>query len=358
MASRLQRGRPVLAEEASRPPKVAAAETTLVLRSHDGDVEIEPLGGERYRVTLHPKTTSVPPERRTAETTLPPAIVHELLRLSFPRLCDTLARHDDPTYVIRAVVGQVMAYCEPRELDGRRILDFGCGAGASTLCLAAALPRTEVLGVELDADLVEHARRIAAFRRLENVRFLVSPDGSRLPAGLEPCDVVMLSAVYEHLLPDERAVLLPLLWRQLRPGGVLFINQTPYRYFPYEHHSTGLWLINYLPDPCALFLARRFSRINRDDNGARDWRGHLRGGIRGGTEGEILAHLRRAGDGRPAVMQPREQDRAAYWLARTAPDRYRRAKHLVARFFRWTDRLLGTVPSMNLDVAIRKVATL
>jgi hypothetical protein len=38
------------------------------------------------------------------------------------------------------------------------------------------------------------------------------------------------------------------LWRQLRLGGILFLNQTPHRYYPLEHHTTGLPLLNYLPE--------------------------------------------------------------------------------------------------------------
>jgi hypothetical protein len=80
------------------------------------------------------------------------------------------------------------------------------------------------------------------------VRFLVSPDANSLPPEIGTFDFVMLSAVYEHLLPEERRRVMPWIWSKLKPGGTLFINQTPYRYFPYEHHTTGLWFINYLPD--------------------------------------------------------------------------------------------------------------
>ena len=35
---------------------------------------------------------------------------------------------------------------------------------------------------------------------------------------------------------------MPLIWSKLKPGRTLFINQTPYRYFPYEHHTTAFGL--------------------------------------------------------------------------------------------------------------------
>lgn len=113
-----------------------------------------------------------------------------------------------------------------------------------------------------------------------------------------------------------------------------------------------MWFINYLPDKLSLFLARHFCRINPDVNKSRDWTVHLRAGIRGGTEREILRNLREAA-GRATILQPKDRDRAAYWLAGTSAQ-HRRIKQAIAALFRITDKFFGTVPSMNLDVAIRK----
>jgi len=62
--------------------------------------------------------------------------------------------------------------------------------------------------------------------------------------------------------------------------------------------------------------------------------------------------------GRPVVLQPlpyRYRDRADYWLSGTSA-RLRRPKKAIAALFRATDRLFGTVLSMNLDLAVRKEA--
>ena len=118
--------------------------------------------------------------------------------------------------------------------------------------------------------------------------------------------------------------------------------------------STGLWFINYLPDRLSHFVARNFSKANPAVNKSRDWNVHLRAGIRGATEAEILSNLRRARTGHATVIQPKGQDRAAYWLSGTNPERYRPLKKSIAAFFRMTDKLWGTVPGMNLDVVIRK----
>ena len=101
--------------------------------------------------------------------------------------------------------------------------------------------------------------------------------------------------------------MMPLIWSSMKYGGVLFVNQTPYRYFPYERHSTGLWFINYLPDRLCLFLASNFSQINPEVNKSQDWAVHLRSGLRGGAEAETLRNLGLAEAGCPTVIQPRER---------------------------------------------------
>ena len=87
------------------------------------------------------------------------------------------------------------------------------------MTIGRLLPRTEVVGVELSPEKIEMANRIRAFRSLDNVKFLCSPSGSELPPGIGHFDFVMLSAVYEHLVPDERKVVMPRLWSALKPGG-------------------------------------------------------------------------------------------------------------------------------------------
>ena len=338
--------------ESSRPWAPFTPSPT-VLTCPDGTVEVLPLPEGRFRVTLKPVDEDLFIPLRTCETSLPLEIISDFLERSFAWLCDSLSRHDDPRYVIKTLQRQLLAYFDPEAFAGKRLLDFGCGSGASTLCMAALFPNTEVVGVELSQSNVEMARKICAARGLSNCSFLMSPDGNSLPPGLGTFDFAMLSAVYEHLLPDERRQVMPLIWSSLNPGGVLFVNQTPYRWFPFEHHTTGLWFINYLPDRLSLWLARRFSRHNPSENKGQDWNGLLRGGIRGGTEAEIISDLRQAKDGDPRVIQPREGTRADYWLTCTSK-RYITIKKTIAALFWLTDKTLGTVPSMNLDVVFRK----
>ena len=95
---------------------------------------------------------------------------------------------------------------------GKRVLDFGCGSGASTMVLNRILGGAEICGVELDANLLRIAKARAHHYGLPGERLLLSPDGLTLPTGLGTFDVVVLSAVWEHLLPLERPAVLKQIW--------------------------------------------------------------------------------------------------------------------------------------------------
>lgn len=84
---------------------------------------------------------------------------------------------------------------------------------------------------------------------------------------------------------------------------------------------------------------------------------HLRGGLRSGTECGNLRQFDRRSHKRGRILQPRQDgvgDRAALWLSNTNPRRYPTLKELIARAFRLTDQLWGTIPGLNLEVVIQK----
>lgn len=269
-----------------------------------------------------------------------------------PRLEDLLSRLNPKGEVARILTTQISAYMNPESLAGKRLLDFGCGVGASSLALARFLPRTEIVGVELNAEQVRIGTLLQTKEGFTNLRFVVSPAGDRLPPAIGIFDAIMLSAVYEHLLPEERPVVLPLLWSVLKRDGIIFINQTPHRWFPKEHHTTNLWGVNYLPAA----LARKSARWSTRDVRGDDWPTLLRKGIRGGTERSMLRELTGGRTDDARILQPIQfRDRAEYWLQHTST-RHRRMKHFFASGFRLSERIFGTIPTTHVDVAIQKIS--
>ncbi len=200
----------------------AELEAIRSIRSEKGTVQIFPLEGNRFRIVLNPVNPDLYTLTRACDTSLPVDIIESLAEeLEFAWLCDHIARLEDPAYVADILKRQLFAYFSPEQFAGKRLLDFGCGIGASSIIMAECLPDTEIIGVELDASRVAIARRLAKFKGLKNVTFRVSPTPDALPPGIGMFDFVMLSAVYEHLLPEERKTLMPLLWSRLVEDGVI-----------------------------------------------------------------------------------------------------------------------------------------
>jgi 2-polyprenyl-3-methyl-5-hydroxy-6-metoxy-1,4-benzoquinol methylase len=115
------------------------------------------------------------------------------------------------------------AYALPGDLQGRRVLDFGCGSGENSLLLARRGAR--VVGVDISEALLHLARRRMEVNHLADSAEFVAGSAHDLPLRDESVDVVFGIAILHHLdLPrTSREVL-----RVLKPGGIA-IFQEPVR---------------------------------------------------------------------------------------------------------------------------------
>lgn len=332
-----------------------AAVPKLTLKTDTGTATYEQ-DGETAVVTVDPGPSKWI-AHSTCRTSYPPELVQRVLDVKGVQdLCDELLREEDPLYVRNELTHGILGFVPADWFRGRRILDFGSGSGSSTIVLQSLLPGAHVVGVELRQDFVDLAKERLACRGLHDVEFHLSPTPEELPSGLGLFDAVALSAVYEHLLPNERAPLLCLLWASIAPGGYLFVNQLPHRWFPYEQHTAMLWGINYLPRSIVGPATRRFSRRHLQDD---DWPTLLRKGIRGGTQRDILRRLQALGDGRPEVVPPAPpaRDHADLWLSYTmqrSPGWKKRAAHVA---FKGAERILGQPVNQSVMAAFRKAPT-
>src|SRR2546425_4950857 len=80
--------------------------------------------------------------------------------------------------------------------DGARVLDVGCGTGSLTLAVAATIHRSNVVGIDASAALVEYARKQSE----ERVHFDVG-DAQKLPYPDSSFDTTMALLVV-NFLPD------------------------------------------------------------------------------------------------------------------------------------------------------------
>jgi len=325
-----------------------------ILNHSDGSVRIEEINGKRA-ISVDIRDGLFSPMKECV-TDYPLELIEAVLRVKGPTyLCDEISRDESPLYVQHHFRWDILSYTRNEDFDGRRILDFGSGSGASSMVLARMFTKTNIVGVELVSEFVDLARQRARYYGVSGrVNFQLSPDSTSLPREIGDFDYIIFSAVYEHLFPSEREVILPLLWSHLKPGGVLFLDQTPYRWFPIEMHTTGLPFINYLPDRLTLYCARRFTeRMSRDAT----WPELLRKGIRGGTTQEIMAILNN--DGREAeLLNPTflgVKDHIDLWYQLSSTTR----KPLIKKGMMWCFRLVKAVTGVSmtpsLSLAIKKV---
>ena len=322
-----------------------------------GRIRLEPAGEGRRRVTVQLRDPNLYVRLTSCETSYSDDLIQRILDVKgIDYLCDEIGRDEDPNYLERTLLLDILAYLPEAAFDGKTILDFGCGCGASTMIMARTFPRARIVGVELLPEHVAIAEQRATHHGAKNVRFLTSPDGESLPEGIGSFDFVIMSAVYEHLLPSERRTLLPLLWSHLVPGGILFLDQTPNRYFPIEVHTTDLAFLNYLPAKLALHAARKFSPRVRVDE---DWPTLLRRGIRGGTAREIMRILARTPH-QPKLLEPSRlgvNGRIDLWYKLSASSRLAWIKKGVAMSLRALQKTTGATLTPYLALALQKSPT-
>jgi 2-polyprenyl-3-methyl-5-hydroxy-6-metoxy-1,4-benzoquinol methylase len=321
----------------------------------EGSVRIDNLACNKNHVSIYPADPSLYVLRQSCETSYPTTLIQEILQAKgLGALCDEILRDEDPLYVETALKYGMLGYLDADSFKGKRLLDFGCGAGSSTMVLARLFPETQIVGVELEEGFLSVARLRAEHYRLSNVRFLLSPSPDHLPSGLESFDFISFSAVFEHLLPNERRTILPQIWSLLKPGGVLFLNQTPHRFFPIEYHTTGLPLLNYLPDRLAFAVAVRFSKqVRRGDR----WETLLRRGIRGATESEVLRILQSDLHNQPILLEPNGlgiHDKLDLWYAASSDNRLPTVKKIVKIIYRIVNFVSRRNFAPGLNMAIQK----
>ncbi len=178
---------------------------TLTIEHEDAVIEVEEKGSETRRVVVRMKDPGAYSPRLSCHTRYPLDLIKAILQVKGPAwLCDEIARDEDPEYVQSDLMMSLLSYVNKSDFEGKLIMDFGCGSGASTVIIARTFPGCRVLGVELDDKLLGIARLRKEHYRLQNVDLLLSPAPDQLPKEASELDFVLLSAVWEHLLPNER----------------------------------------------------------------------------------------------------------------------------------------------------------
>jgi SAM-dependent methyltransferase len=125
---------------------------------------------------------------------------------------------ENKQYFIRGRL-QDMCHQLPWGFNPRRILDFGCGIGDTSLYLTEIFPTADIIGLDTSDQALAHARQTYGSARIS---FYNHADFSQI----EPVDLCYANGVFHHIIPEERFGVIVQIHQVLRPGGyfALFEN--------------------------------------------------------------------------------------------------------------------------------------
>lgn len=108
----------------------------------------------------------------------------------------------------------------PEEGRGLRVLDLGCGTGASTAALLAAAPHARITGVDASGGMLDRAKAKSGLAGVDFVHAPVEELADRLRPG--SFDAVFAGYLFRNLGDPDKT--LELVRRLLAPGGRLAVH--------------------------------------------------------------------------------------------------------------------------------------
>ncbi|HEX3592672.1 MAG TPA: methyltransferase domain-containing protein [Pseudonocardiaceae bacterium] len=158
-------------------------------------------------------------------------------------------------------------------LDGAHVVDLGCG-WAELLLRTVAASTVTGLGIDLDAEAIEHGRANAAARGLSDRVTLETGDASQWTGDADVLIVNGATHVWGGDPVDHTAITLTESHRRLRPGGRLLLGEGFWERPPTEAELAAMEVpvdqYRALPDLVDLAVAHGYrplwlSRANRDE---------------------------------------------------------------------------------------------
>lgn len=131
------------------------------------------------------------------------------------------------------------SYFSNESIEGRDILDFGCGDGPLSLHLVETAAPRSIVGVDLDERAIARARAALASQRRQNwscIPGFRASEPTRIPIEATSVDTILAFDCVEHIL-DPGTIMAE--WRRvLRPGGRVLIEWCPFKgpWGPHMHN--------------------------------------------------------------------------------------------------------------------------
>ena len=109
--------------------------------------------------------------------------------------------------------------------DMHDILDLACGAGGWALEVAHLYPHTQVVGVDINKQLIENVRTLATTRGIHNAHYQITNILDPLPFPDASFNLVNARTLYSSFEPTDWLPMLRECHRILRPGGTLRLTE-------------------------------------------------------------------------------------------------------------------------------------
>jgi len=108
-----------------------------------------------------------------------------------------------------------------------RVLEIGCGQGRNLIPMAATLPGSRFVGIDLSPRQIEAGRMTVAALGLTNIE-LRAQNLMEFPSDGEPFDFILAHGIYSWVPPEVRDGMLALVARQLAPQGAAYVSYNTY----------------------------------------------------------------------------------------------------------------------------------
>ncbi len=148
----------------------------------------------------------------------------------YPALCYTQT-HPDRLATCAHLLG-----VETAPVERCRVLELGCASGGNLLPMAASVPESTFVGIDLSPRQIGEATASVAALGLTNIAFLAMDIREITPA-LGMFDYIIAHGVYSWVPPEVREALLRVCSQNLAPGGVAYVS---YNAYPGWHMLQGL----------------------------------------------------------------------------------------------------------------------
>ncbi len=113
------------------------------------------------------------------------------------------------------------------EVEGKKILDFGCGDGNSAFFISKNISSYQYSGIDVSVKSIEKA----CSRNIPNCKFQYY-DGTNIPFEDDTFDVVFAACVFHHIDEEKHLAALKEIFRVLKKNGKLIVfEHNPYNPF-------------------------------------------------------------------------------------------------------------------------------